>query len=99
MMIVIISLEYFLFKKKGQYVIKYSNLVDLTLLVLFIGDWISFLLSSLYKMEQMNPPSFKLPALLGFAAFSWRTLLVTLLVQKWQLKIIAPVMATCLVIA
>jgi len=96
-MITIISLEYFLFKKKGPEIAKYSNTVDSILLLLFIGDWISCLVSSIYEMEGVNPLSFNTPALLGFTAFSWRTLLVTLLLQKWQLKIIAPITVTFVV--
>jgi len=94
MMIAIISLEYFLFKKKGPSVVKYSNLVDFTLLIIFVGDWIFFLLAIIYKMELMSHPLLLIPALFGFTAFSWRTLLVTLLLQKWQLKIIAPTIVT-----
>jgi len=97
MMIATISIEYFLFKKEGSEIAKYSNIVDSVLLLLFIGDWISYLLSSLYKIEQSNPPSFKISSLFGFTAFAWRTLLVTLLIQKWQLKIIAPITATFVV--
>ena len=40
-----------------------------------------------------DPPSFKTTALFGFTNFSWRTLLVTLIVQDWRLKIIPPVVA------
>jgi len=97
LMIVTISLEYFLFKRKGLEMAKYSNIVDIILLLIFTGDWILFLLSSLYKVEQTNPPSFKVSALYGFTSFSWRTLMITLLVQKWQLKIVSPIVATFVV--
>jgi len=34
---------------------------------------------------------------MDFSSFSWRTLVVILIVQKWYLKIIAPIIATSLI--
>jgi len=83
----IIGLEYFLFKKLGSKVAKYSSHVDLLLLLFFIGDWVIIVTS--YTINGQHP--FKISALFGFTTFSWRTLFATLIVQKWQLKIISPV--------
>ena len=97
MISVIVCLEYFLFKKKGPSVLKYSNIVDILLLLVFIGDWLTSSISSLFRLQETDPPSFKISSLYGFTTFSWRTLLITLLVNKWQLKILAPVVATFVV--
>jgi len=92
-MIAIIGIEYILFKKKGSKILKYSNIIDLILLLLFIADWILTLVSALERVQLTNPPSFRVTVLLGFTSFSWRTLLVTLIVQKWYLKVVPPVLA------
>jgi len=90
---IIIALEYFFYRKRGPRIIKYANIVDLILLMLFIVDWITILIASI-KVQQTDPLSFQITALYGFTNFSWRTLLVTLIVQRWELKIIPPVVAT-----
>jgi len=57
----------------------------------------SFVLTSLYRIQKTNPPSFPISPLYGFTSFSWRTLLIIMLVQKWQLKVIALTTATFVV--
>jgi len=97
-MALIIVLEYLLFKKRGPGIIKYSTYVDFVMLIFFMGDWIIAVISSFYRKSKGNgSPSFSATALLAFTSFSWRTLLVTFIVQKWQLKIIAPITATIVV--
>jgi len=93
-MALIIGTEYLLFQKYGSKVLKYSHLVDLILLLLYTADWIALLIGTLQNAQKKSPPSFGLDFLFGFTAFAWRTLLVTLIVQKWQLQIIAPVVTT-----
>jgi len=98
MICVVIIIEYALFKKKGPEIAKYCTVVDLILYFFFLGDWITGVLASLYRYNKnTHPPTFSISALFGFTSFSWRTLLVTLLVQKWQLKIIAPVVVSVMV--
>ncbi len=93
----IIALEYFLFKKRGPSIIKYSKAVDIILLLLFMADWILMVISTLYRVQQTDSPSFKIGALYGFTSFSWRTLIITLVAQKWQIKMMAPVAVFILV--
>jgi len=90
-MSIIIGIEYLLFKKRGSGVLKYSQVVDIIVLLLFMADWIAILMDAFGHTLKTNPPSLSMNALYGFTSFAWRTLLVTLIVQKWQLKIIAPV--------
>jgi len=92
-MAIIIGLEYLTFKKKGPGILRYSQAIDVILLLIFMADWILLLISSLIKVNYTDPPCFEITALYGFTSFSWKTLLVTFIVQQWQLKIIAPVTA------
>jgi len=98
----IVITEYLLFKKKGRKILKYSQVIDLLILLLFTADWILGLISIFTRaQEDRNSPSpgsgsmvwFQVTALYEFASFAWRALLVTLIVQKWQLKIIPPAAA------
>jgi len=73
---------------------KYTNLCDIILLLLFTAEWVVSLIASLLKIDNTNPPCFQVMGFYGFTHFSWRTLLVTLIVQSWELKIIAPAIAT-----
>jgi len=73
---------------------RFSLRVDIILLILFIGDWTTGVVSYLLSTETKDPPLFSVPALYGFIGFAWRALLVTLIVQKWQLKIIVPVVVS-----
>ena len=93
LMIITIIFEYFLYKKLGPGIVKYSWLVDIMLLIFFTGDWVITVIANVKKIQQEDPICFQVGALYGFTTFSWRTLMVTLIVQKWQLKIIAPVVA------
>jgi len=93
-MTLVIALEYFLFKKLGPGIEKYSSLVDIMLLLFFIGDWVTVIIAYTNRLQSTPLPSFKISSLFGFTTFSWRTLFVTLIVQKWQLKILAPVIGT-----
>ena len=96
-MILVITIEFILFKKKGSKIIKYSHLVDLILLALFVCDWVAVIFSSLETVQSTHPPSFPVSTLYGFTVFAWRTLLVTLIVQKWYLKALPPTIATLVV--
>jgi len=89
----VIGFEYFLYRKLGPDIVKYSHLVDIMLLLFFTADWVFILASALNDTEQTQPICFKIAALYGFTTFSWRTLMVTLIVEKWQLKIIPPIIA------
>jgi len=60
-------------------------------------DWIIILTVSLNELQKNNTACFQIAAVFGFTSFSWRTLMVTLIVPKWQLKIIAPVTALAVV--
>jgi len=71
--------------------IKYSNLMDFALLLLFIGDWVLSILNIFSKVP--DPPCFRIAVIYGFSHFAWKTLLVTLIVQQWFLKVIPPVAA------
>jgi len=92
-MIIMVAIEYILFKKRGKKIIKYSNLVDLIILILFLCDWIGSVVSSFQMVRPTDPPSFKISALYAYTVFAWRTLLVTLIVQKWYLKALPPAIA------
>jgi len=94
----IVGIEFFLFKRIGSKIVKYSFVVDLLLLGIFLGEWVSNLNASLVKIKLKQPPSFGVTALLGFTSFSWRTQIQPFIVQYWQLKIIPPVVAFGLVI-
>jgi len=89
----LIFIEHLLFKERGRGIIKFSNLIDLTLLFLFMADWLIIIFSNSYRVQETRPPSFKVSALFGFTSFAWRTLLLTLIVQKWYLKMIVPIIA------
>jgi len=93
----IIAGEYFLYKKRGPSIVRYSKVVDIVILLLFMADWTLVIVSGLYRIQNRNPPSFKISALYGFTSFSWRTLMVILIASKWQIKILAPIFATGLV--
>jgi len=93
-MILIIAAEYLLLKRKGLKIAKYSNLVDFAPLFLFTVDWSVTLVGSLSKIEKIDPPTFLVTAIYGFTNFSWKTLLIILIVQKLQLRIIPPVVAS-----
>jgi len=92
-MTIIVAIEYLLFKKIGPGIVRYSFIVDLILLTLFIGEWTIGVIAFLVKPQEPDPPCFSVSALYGFIGFAWRALLVTSIVQKWQLKIIALVVA------
>jgi len=77
-MIAVIAIEYILFKKIGPKMAKYANLVDVILLVIFIGDWIMNLILTFHQIEHTDPPTFQVTSIYGFIGFSYRTLLVTL---------------------
>jgi len=89
-----VALEYLFFKKFGSKTLKYSIVGDLVILSLFIGEWTLGVLSFLLSTQQDDLPLFTVASLFGFIGFAWRALLVTLIVQKWQLKIIAPIIAS-----
>jgi len=89
-----VAIEYFLFKKYGPGILRYSQIVDLILLSLFIGDWTTGTISFVLKAQQADPALFSIAVVYSFIGFIWRALLVTLIVQKWQLKIIAPVVVS-----
>ena len=93
LMAIVIGLEYFLYKKLGPGIVKYSSLADIMLLLFFTADWIIILVSALIDVQQTHPVSWKVTTVYGFTTFSWRTLMVTLIVEKWQLKIISPIIA------
>ena len=97
MVVIVIVLEYLLFKKKGPEIVKYSNLLDAIVLFFFMGEWTTALCADLFRPQQSNPTCFPFLSLYSYTAFSWRTLLVTLIVQKWQLKVIAPISMTWVV--
>ena len=59
-------------------------------LTLFLCEWIFQVISS---FKRVNGSSFPIPMLFAFISFAWRTLLVTLIVQKWYLKAIPPAVA------
>jgi len=62
LMTFVLLLEYFLFKKLGPGIVKYSILVDITLLLLFMADWILVVIGSVNKIQQTHPISFKIGA-------------------------------------
>ncbi len=97
-MILIVALEYFLSKKLGPKIIRYATIFDVALLAAFTADWIIILLASLDKIQKEDPVCFQVGALFGFISFSWRALMVTLLVQNWLLKIIPLAATACLTI-
>jgi len=124
---IIVAIEYILFKKKGKKILKYSQVIDFLILLLFTADWIIVLISTFTRAQEMttnhpppppggprgpppefdmgNPPPmppppgsgllvlFPVTALYEFASFAWKALLVTLVIQKWQLKILPPAAA------
>jgi len=92
-MAVIIGIEYLLFKKRGSGVLKYSQVVDIILLLSFMTDWFIILIDAL---EKVGKGSFSVSYLFAFTSFSWRVLVVTLFFQKWQLKIVLPVLTLAL---
>ena len=94
LMTLTVVIEFLLFKKFGSRVVKYSLLFDLILLILFIADWALGVTSFLIPTQHSDPALFSINAVFGFIGFAWRALLVTLIVQKWQLKIIAPIIAS-----
>ena len=94
MMILLILIEYIIFKRIGPRIVKYTNMIDITLLILYTADWVLILMSSLRAIRPTVPPTFEIMAFYGFTMFAWRALLVTLIVQKWWLKIIPPSVAT-----
>jgi len=87
-MIFIILFEHFLFKKNGMRFAKYADLVDITLLLISTADWVLTAVTAFGKIQMTNPPSFEITALYLFTTCSWRTIMVTLLVQNWKLKVI-----------
>ena len=94
LILILIALEYLFFKKFGPKVAKFANLWDILLLIVYTVDWLMAEVTALKGVSQTVPPTFTVNAFFGFIMFSWRTLLVTLIVQKWQLKIIPPSVAT-----
>jgi len=95
LMILIILVEYLLYKRLGSRIVKYSKVVDIVLLLIFTADWVLVLVTTLSKLQPTVSSQIK--SLFGFIGFSWRTLLATLIVQRWQLKLIPP--ATALIVA
>ena len=49
------------------------------------------MISFLLETQEPDPPLFSVSAPYGFISFAWKALLLTLIVQKWQPRIIAPV--------
>jgi len=90
LMTLVILLEYFLYKKLGAGIVKYTKLVDFMLLIFFMGDWLTLLIGTLNRTLATTPVSFQVGTFLGFTSFSWRTLMVTIIVEKWQIKILPP---------
>ena len=89
-MIILVLFELFLFKKAGLKFAKYADLIDIVLLFMFTAEWSVTVIAAFYTVEGTNPPSFDVAALYLFTSCSWRTLLVTLIVQNWKLKVIPP---------
>jgi len=87
------GIEYLLFKTKGSGIVKYSMIFDIILLVFHTGDWVFNVLACFSMIQSTDPPTLTALAVYGIACFSWRTLLMTLIVQKWWLKIIPPLTA------
>jgi len=94
----IVGIEYILSRKIGPRIVKYSKTVDLILLFFFTLEWMFTSTAGLTRLDVTDPPSFGVSALFSFTNFGWRTLLMTIIVQKWQLKIIPPLLATSLTI-
>jgi len=92
----VVTVEYLLFKKLGPGIVKYTTLVDILLLLCLMGDWITVVVATANKINHTDPITLQVGSVFGFTAFSWRTLMVTLIVQKWQLKIIPPCVAVML---
>ena len=74
-------LLYFLSKKFGSSILRFSQIVDLLFLALFIGDWATGGISFLLKTQEPDPPLFSASALYVFISFAWRALLLTLIVH------------------
>lgn len=84
-MMLIVAIEYLMYKKKGPRALRYSSVVDIVILLLLIGDWLSGIFISLAWVQRTDPVLFPISTVYSFATFGWRTLLVILVVQKWQL--------------
>ncbi len=105
--ICIICFEYLLFKKTGPKVMTYSKIIDIILLIIFTGEWITivclyYLNSSLItynpKLDYSNIDIGIIP-ILTFIDFAWRMVFLLFLVQSWKLIIIPPIILMSLLIA
>jgi len=96
LMTITVALEYLLFKKFGPRIAKFSLLVDVILLLFFVGDWVTGTISFFLRSQKETTAMFPVSALFGIMGFTWRSLLVTLMVQRWQFNLIAPVVAIML---
>jgi len=89
----IVAVEYAFYKKKGPKIAKYSQIVDALFFIIFTAEWVFTLMGALTKVSDTDPPSYSVTAIFGFTAFSWRTLLQSIITQHWQLKVIPPTAA------
>jgi len=89
----IVLFEYFLFRRIGPKVMKYSKFIDIVLLVIFTAEWmvtISITLNILSAPSPSGRPSFPPAGIFAFATFGWRILFLLFLIQGWKLIIIPP---------
>ena len=89
----IICFEYILFRRIGPKVMKYSKLIDITLLILFTIEWLITLFIIFIRFSNTHPPTLAPSAIFAITNFGWRTLFLLFLIQGWKLISLSPTIA------
>jgi len=99
LIVALVAVEYFLFKKIGPKIMKYSKILDLLLLIVFTAEWLLVIFLALVRIQDTETPYVPLSAIFSFTGFGWRILFLLFITQNWKLIIIPPTLASAVVIA
>jgi len=98
-LVVLIFVEYFLRRKIGQKVLKYTWIVDILLFIFFSLDWIisiEFIFNQSVKADLGYLP---IVSMLEFTSFGWKVLVQVFVFRQWFLRILSPILACAVVIS
>ena len=89
---ILVLIELILYKKLKRKALKYANLINGFIYFLFLSEWLITLYAGLLT-RQLHPfPYYNITSPLIWTAQTWRILLQNFIIQRWQLKIIAPLL-------
>ena len=84
----IVLIEYFLYRKIGLKILKYSKFFDIVFILVFTTEWVVGMHVQVNGIQGNEVRFVAVSRAVGFASFSWRALLPILITQQWQFKVI-----------